>query len=241
MTFRCQTTWEWRGDRGLAPPGWPPGRYSRRLPAAAGARGAPSRRLSALTPRRSAHRPRPNRSSLCSQFKAALPSVGMPLDRPSRSVVYSERIKNLEMADDPSVVAGPARGGAAISGTCADSGAAGRAGSPARDHARLARRDLRRGRLGDSTRRDDGCGQQRHRTLFSRMLRSRMPLSPASVAATGSRRLRVPLPSATMRGKRGVLQPFIKLPNERFRPGKWICWIGPGWRRRRRVPRCSTP
>ena len=68
--------------------------------------------------------------------------------------------------------------------------------------------------------RDDGCGQQRHRTLFSRMLRSRMPLSPASVAATGSRRLRVPLPSVTMHGKHSVLRLFIRPPSRRFRPSK---------------------
>ena len=32
-----------------------------------------------------------------------------------------------------------------------------------------------------------------------------------------------------------------KAPSERSRPGKWICSIGPGWRRRPRAPRCSTP
>src|SRR5262249_12096096 len=42
-----------------------PGCYSRRLPAAAGARGAPSRGLPALTPRRGAHRSRLNSWLLC--------------------------------------------------------------------------------------------------------------------------------------------------------------------------------
>ena len=81
----CITPWSQRDD-GL-PPNRPeeagrsrpcpaqlaPGCYSRRLPAAAGARGAPSRGLSALTPRRGAHRPRPNRLSLmlAAQSRAA--------------------------------------------------------------------------------------------------------------------------------------------------------------------------
>ena len=43
----------------------------------------------------------------------------------------------MKFAHDPNAVAGPARGRAAISGARADSGAAGRAGSPARYYARL--------------------------------------------------------------------------------------------------------
>ena len=74
MTFRCMTARKWRGDRGLAPPGWRQGVTPGGYPPPAGARGAASRRLLALTPRRGAHPPRPNRLSLSSQFKAELPS-----------------------------------------------------------------------------------------------------------------------------------------------------------------------
>ena len=47
-----------------------------------------------------------------------------------------------------------------------------------------------------------------------------MPLSPVSAAATGSRRLRVPMPSVTMHGKHNVLRLFIRPPSRRFRPSK---------------------
>ncbi len=81
-----------------------PGRYSRRLAAAAGARGTPSRGLPALTPRRCAHRPRPNRLRLSWQRKPALPSGETPLhtaDMAARPIEAAANRTVAQRAADP--------------------------------------------------------------------------------------------------------------------------------------------
>ena len=102
------TSPERRSDRGLAPPGWrqnvTPGGYPPRQ-----GRGAlhPAGFRRCLPDAVLTVRGQPA-LLLCSPFKATLPSMGVPLDRPSSQLYLLERIKNLEVAHDPSVVAGPA-------------------------------------------------------------------------------------------------------------------------------------
>src|SRR5215472_1015325 len=69
---------------------------------------------------------------------------------------------------DTSVDAGAAPSRAAVSGTGTDRGATRGAGPPVRNHAWLARRDLRAGRLDVSPRRTIGHRQRCHRVLLRR-------------------------------------------------------------------------